>query len=67
MRLAWLGVAILLSHSAMAHEITAQIDLRAVVVDSPLDSFTEGGTGQLRFGGDDDGVRLGAVMIDAAG
>jgi hypothetical protein len=57
----------MLSQSALAHEITAQIDLRAVVVDSPLDSFTEGGTGQLRFGGDDDGLRLGSVMIDAAG
>ena len=52
---------------ASAHEITAKIDLRAVMVDSPLDSFTEGGTGELRFGGDDDGLRLGVVMIDAAG
>lgn len=75
MRLSCLALAIstwTLSQSALAqdahaHEITAQIDLRAVVVDSPLDSFTEGGTGQLRFGGDDDGIRLGALMIDAAG
>jgi hypothetical protein len=56
-----------LSQPALAHEITAQIDLRAVAVDSRLASFTESGTGQLRFGGDDDGLRLGAVMIDAAG
>lgn len=70
MRLSSLALAVsmwMLGQSALAHEITAQIDLRAVVVDSPLDSFTEGGTGQLRFGGDDDGLRLGAVMIDAAG
>jgi hypothetical protein len=56
-----------LGPSAPAHEISARIDLRAVVVDSPLESFTEGGTGEFRFGGDDDGLRLGAVMIDAAG
>jgi hypothetical protein len=56
-----------LSQSALAHEITARVDVRAVLVDSPLDSFTEGGTGELRFGKDDDGFRLGAVMIDAAG
>lgn len=65
-RFAWLGLA-LASCCVAAHEITAQIDLRAVVVDSPLDSFAEGGMGQLRFGGDDDGLRLGAVMIDASG
>lgn len=53
--------------SHAAHEFAAQIDLRAVVVDSPLKSFTEGGTGQFRFGGDEDGVRLGTLMIDAAG
>ncbi len=70
MRRSCLALAVstwMLSQPALAHEITAQIDLRAVVVDSPLDSFTEGGTGQLRFGGDDDGLRLGSVMIDAAG
>lgn len=69
--LTWPGLAFALAYcsvaSAQTHEITAQIDLRAVAVDSPLDSFAEGGTGQLRFGGDDDGLRLGAVMIDAAG
>lgn len=57
----------LLGGVAAAHELAAQVDLRAVLVDSPLDSFAEGGTGQLRFGGDDDGLRLGALMIDASG
>ncbi|WP_129774917.1 hypothetical protein [Peristeroidobacter soli] len=75
MRLSCFALAIsawTLSQSALAqdagsHELTAQIDVRAVAVDSPLDSFAEGGTGQLRFGRDDDGIRLGSVMIDAAG
>jgi hypothetical protein len=70
MRLSWLALTVsmwALSQSALAHEITAQIDLRGVLVDSPLQSFTDGGTGELRFGRGDDGLRLGKVMIDAAG
>lgn len=61
------SATVLIAGTAVADEITAQADLRAVIVDSPLDSFAEGGTGELRFGGDDDGLRLGAVMINASG
>lgn len=70
MRLSCLALTVsmwTLSQSALAHEITAQIDLRGVLIDSPLEPFTEGGTGELRFGHGDDGLRLGKVMIDAAG
>jgi hypothetical protein len=47
-------------------ELTTSVDLRAVAVDSPLTSFTEGGTGLLRFDEDHDGLRLGRIVIEAA-
>ena len=49
------------------HEFTAQLDLRAVAVDSPYASFTEGSLGLLRFDEAHDGIRLGALMLDASG
>jgi hypothetical protein len=45
-----------------AYEITLQADVRAVVVDSPYDSFVHGGLGLLRFDERHDGVQLGRVM-----
>lgn len=41
-----------------------EIDLRAVISDSPLVSFTNGGTGELRFDEQDDGLQLGRLLID---
>lgn len=53
--------------TAYAHELYVQVDMRAVGVDSPLQSFTEGGLGLLRFDADHEGLQLGRVLIDAAG
>jgi len=50
-----------------AYELTAQIDLRAVAVDSPYKSFTEGGLGLLRFDEAHDDLRLGRAMLNARG
>jgi hypothetical protein len=49
------------------YEVTVQGDLRAVWADTPYTSSTYGGSGQLRFDEDHDGVRLGRFMIDVAG
>ena len=49
------------------HEFTAQADVRYVLVDSPYESFTQGGLGQLRFDEGHDALRLGSLMLDAAG
>jgi hypothetical protein len=65
-----LALAVMLTSRICAadpHEFTAEADLRYVLVDSPYTSFTEGGLGQLRFDEDHDGLRLGALMLDAAG
>jgi hypothetical protein len=35
-----------------------------VAADSPLTSFTAGGTGELRFDEEHDGLRLGRLLID---
>jgi hypothetical protein len=48
-------------------ELTTSVDLRAVAVDSPLTSFTEGGMGLLRFDEAHDGLRLGRVVIEGRG
>ena len=53
--------------AADPHEFTALLDVRYVRVESPYTSFTEGGEGQLRFDEDHDGLRLGSLMLDAAG
>jgi len=53
--------------SSFAHELTVQADMRAVAVDSPLPSFTEGGLGVLRFDEAHDGLQLGRLLIDATG
>ena len=58
-----LGIA----QTVNAHELTLQADMRAVVVDSPLASFTEGGLGVLRFDEEHDGLQLGRLLIDVAG
>jgi len=50
-----------------AYELNTQIDLRAVVVDTPYESFTEGGLGLLRFDESHDGLRLGRAMLNARG
>lgn len=52
---------------ANEHEVFLQADLRAVAVDSPLESFTEGGLGLLRFDEHHDGAQLGRVLLDFAG
>ncbi|HVF15514.1 MAG TPA: hypothetical protein VNA21_01340 [Steroidobacteraceae bacterium] len=55
------------SADAYEHELFLQADVRAVAVDSPLQSFTEGGMGLLRFDEEHDGVQLGRVLLDVAG
>jgi hypothetical protein len=44
--------------------LEVEVDLRAVASDSPLTSFTAGGTGELRFDEEHDGLRLGRLLID---
>jgi hypothetical protein len=66
----WIAIgACVLSMSTFAdvHEFTAQMDLRYVAVDSSQTSFVDGGLGALRFDDTHDGIRLGRLMIDAAG
>jgi len=53
--------------NADVNVFTAQVDVRAVAIDSPLKSFTEGGYGLLRYDEDHDGLQLGNVMLDVAG
>ena len=48
-------------------EVTTQIDLRGVAVDSPLPSFTEGGMGLLRYDEDHEGARLGRIVMEVRG
>lgn len=66
---AWLVSGFVLPCVAQAetHEFTAMADLRAVAVDSPYTSFTEGGLGLLRFDEAHDGLRLGSLMLDITG
>jgi hypothetical protein len=66
------GVVFLVSlmcGSALAsdQEIVIQVDIRAVAVDSPLESFTEGGLGLLRFDANHEGLQLGRFLLDATG
>ncbi len=56
-----------MTRAASPHEFTAQVDVRFIAVDSSLKSFTEGGTGLLRFDEDHDGLQLGNVMLDYTG
>lgn len=49
------------------HDFTAVVDVRAIAVDSPLESFTEGGMGLLRFDEQDQWLQIGRVMVDANG
>lgn len=55
------------SAEAAAHRFTAQIDVRAVAVDSPLASFAHGGLGLLRYDEDHARLRLGNLMANLAG
>jgi hypothetical protein len=55
------------TRAASPHEFTAQLDMRLVAVDTPLDSFTEGGLGLLRFDESHDALRLGNLMLDYTG
>jgi hypothetical protein len=52
---------------ASAFAIHGQIDLRAVAVDSPVDSFAHGGTGALRFDASHEGVQVGRLLLDMTG
>jgi hypothetical protein len=49
------------------YEITVQLDMRWVDIESPYTSFTNGGLGQLRFDEAHDGLRLGRAMVDFTG
>lgn len=49
------------------HELIVEVDMRAVAIDSSLDSFTEGGLGLLRFDEEHEGLQLGRIMLDASG
>ena len=49
------------------HELIVEVDMRAVAVDSSLESFTEGGLGLLRFDEDHEGLQLGRIVLDASG
>lgn len=52
---------------AEVHELTAEFDLRAVAVDTPFESFTDGGPGLLRFDETDSAFQLGRFVLDASG
>lgn len=52
---------------ADAHELTTVLDARAVLIDSPLKSFTKGGLGSLRFDEADSTLQLGRLTFDATG
>jgi hypothetical protein len=52
---------------ALPYEFHGYADLRAVAVDSPLESFAYGGLGLLRFDEGHDGVQVGRLMFDLSG
>lgn len=52
---------------AGAHELTTVLDARAVFLDSPLQSFTKGGLGSLRFDEADSTLQVGRLTLDATG
>lgn len=68
-----LPVALLMLFAAGAHaesspyEFEGYADLRMVSVDSPLQSFMNGGLGLLRFDEDHDGLQLGRLALDFGG
>jgi hypothetical protein len=49
------------------YQLTLQADVRLVAVDSPYESFTQGGLGLLRFDEDHDGLQLGRFMTNFNG
>jgi hypothetical protein len=53
--------------TADPHQFTAQLDVRYVLADSPYRSFTQGGLGLTRFDESHDSLRLGSLLLDAAG
>lgn len=59
------GAGIVTSLAAAEVEgLEIEIDLRAVVSDTALTSFTDGGLGELRFDEEHGGLRLGRVLVD---
>ena len=56
-----------MASDATPYEAHGFLDARAVAVDSPLVSFTQGGLGLLRFDEDHDGLQFGRLALDLAG
>ena len=65
--LTFVAVGVPVVAGAEAYEFHGQADLRGVIVDSSLASFTHDGLGLLRFDERHDGLQLGRLMLDFTG